>query len=167
VSTPLVSPAAMRDSRVRAAGFVLAIAVVALVIAAVGAVRVGSVQAAAPPPLVPDSALRIAAPGAGTDIAGAVAQDLFTDDRHAPAKRYLLPGEQDFTAEPAPRPSVLGTAIGSDGEHFAICMLPGGLPVTVRAGSKVGGYTVVSIERGKVIFRSAGGERFTLDAAKP
>ena len=164
----LLTHAAMRDSRVRLAGLTVGAALVVLVMAAAGAIRVDPVNAAAPPASVPDSALRFAATAPGADVAGAVARDLFTDDRRPPARRYLMPGENDTpTGGPAPLPAVLGTAIGSDGEHFATALIAGGLPTIVRVGSKIGAYTVVAIERGKVTLRGPDGSRSTIDASKP
>jgi hypothetical protein len=71
------------------------------------------------------------------------------------------------TPEPAPRPIVLGTALAADGEHFATCQVAGGLPTIVRAGSRIGGYTVVAIARGAVTFRAPDGERFTIHSLTP
>ena len=145
----------------------LVAAVVVLVAAIAGAVHLQPVSVAAPPPAVPDSALRFAAAGDRANVAAAVARDLFTDDRRAPAKRYLLPGEQEAAARgPAPQPVVLGTAIGS-GDDFAICQAPGGQPAIARVGQRVGGFTVVSIERTRVVFRGPDGERLSIDASKP
>lgn len=165
----LLTPAAMRDTRVRVAALLLGGALVVLVIAVVGAVRVDAVNAAAPPASVPDSALAFAPPGRGTDVAAANARDLFTDDRRPPSRRYLMPGESDTQvgSSPPPLPTILGTAIGSDGEHFATALFSGGVPSIARVGSKLGAYTVVSIERGKVILRDAAGVRWTVDASKP
>ncbi len=150
------------------AAALVVIAAVVLVVAIVGAVRVEPVQAAAPPAAIPDSALRFAPAGAGADVAAAVAADIFADDRRPPRRRYLMPGESDAgSAAPAPRPVVLGTAITGGAGSFAICQVPGGQPTVVRAGGQIGGYTVVSIERGKVTFRGSDGERFSIDASKP
>lgn len=140
---------------------------VTLIVAITGAVRVQQVSAAPPAPSLPDSALRFVAAGEGVDIAGAVAHDLFTDDRRAPAQRYRLPGEAEAAVrEPVPPPTVLGTAIGS-GDDFAICQLSGGQPRIVRVGQAIGGFTVLSIGRMRVVFRSAGGEHLSIDASKP
>jgi hypothetical protein len=152
----------------RLAAGLLGVSVIVLIAAIVSAVRVGDVAAAAPPSAVPDSALRFMPPGASVDIAAAVARDLFTDDRQAPARRYRLPGEADVTVRQAsPRPVVLGTVVGADGSSFAMCQTGPTDVVKVRVGGKVGEYTVVSIERGRVTFRGADGERFTVDASKP
>lgn len=162
---PRISTASLQDSRVRWAGVALAVALVVLAAATVGAVRVTPVEAAAPAPAVPDSALRFTPVGSGIDVAAAVARDLFTDDRSPPARRYRVPGEGEYAApEPAPRPVVLGTAIAADGEHFATCQAAGGVPVIVHVGSKIADYTVVNIVRGSVTFRAPDGERFTINA---
>lgn len=162
------APETLRERNFRLAIAAVGVAIVVLIVAAVGAVRVPDVAAAPPPPAIADSALRFAFPGAGPDIAAAVAKDLFTDDRRAPIRRYRVPGEaDDVPAQAAPRPTVLGTAIAADGAHFATCQLPGGAPTIVRVGSRIGAFTVVAIERGRVTFRDASGERFTLDNSKP
>jgi hypothetical protein len=168
MSMPALSPTALADRRVRLAGIVLAGALALLLTAAVGAIRVDAVSAAAPPAAVADSALRFAAPGTGTDVATANSRDLFTDDRRPPIRRYLMPGEPDVTPASAPPiPTVLGTAIGSDGQHFAIAQVQGGASTIIRVNGSIGGYTVLSIERGKVVFRGADGIRWTIDASKP
>jgi hypothetical protein len=159
---PPVTPQALGDLRVRLAGLVFVAALALLVAAGAGALRVGAVDA------VPDSALRFAAAGTGTDVAAANARDLFTDDRRAPARRYLMPGMADTPqAGPAPLPTVLGTALGSDGAHFAIAQLPGGLATIIRVNGKIGEYTVVAIERARVTLRGPDGIRLTVDASKP
>jgi hypothetical protein len=168
MNMPAITPTSLADRRVRLAGVVLAASLALLLVAVGGAIRVDEVTAAAPPATVPDSALRFAAVGAGTDVAAANARDLFTDDRRPPSRRYLMPGDADVPqGGPPPLPTVLGTAIGSDGQHFAIARLPNGASTIVRANAVIGDYTVVSIERGKVVFRGADGVRFTVDASKP
>lgn len=165
---PTMSREMLRDRGLRAAMAVLGTAVIVLMVAIVGAVRVGSVEAAAQHAVVPDSALQFAPAGQATDIPGAVARDLFTDDRQAPAGRYRLPGESDVAVRAAaPRPVVLGTAITADGTSFAMCQTADATVVKARVGGKVGEYAVVSIERGRVTFRAPDGERFTVDASKP
>lgn len=167
MTIPRLTPAAMRERVVRFALGGLAVAVVLLGFAVLGAIRVEQVEASVPPPAIADSALRFRIPGEGADVAAAVASDLFTDDRQAPARRYLMPGESDVEVQPAPRPVVLGTALGGDGGNFAICQVAGTPSRIVRVGDKIGEYSVLGIERGKVTFRGSDGERFTIDASKP
>ena len=168
MNTPTLNREMMRDRFFRFSIVTLAAALIVLAVAVVGAVRVQSVEAAPPPVTIPDSALRFADSGAAADLAAAAANDLFADDRQAPAKRYRLPGEANETPrQPAPRPVVLGTALSDDGGSFAICQLVGGQSTVVRAGARIGEFMVVSITRGRVVFRSADGERFTIDASKP
>lgn len=168
MSQPIVTREMLRNGLFRGATLALVVSLVALVIAAVGAVRIADVEAASAPPAIPDSALRFGYPGGGTNIAGAVANDLFTDDRQAPRRRYLMPGEVDAgVRQPPPRPIVLGTVMATDGANFAICQIGAGQSMIVRAGSKIGEFTVLSIERGRVHFRSPDGERIAIDASKP
>ena len=168
MNTPLFSREMLRDGLFRGAALAVGAALIVLVIAIAGAVRIDPVQAAAAPPAIADSALRFGFAGAGADVAEAVANDLFTDDRRAPPRRYLMPGEVEATPrQPAARPVVLGTVMATDGANFAICQVGGGQSAIVRAGGKVGEFTVVSIERGRVNFRSPDGERISIDASNP
>ena len=168
MTMPTVTREMLRDRWMRAAAAALGGAALVLVAAVVSAFRVGSVEAAAPSVIVADSALRFGALGPPVNIGGAVARDLFTDDRHAPARRYRLPGEVDAPERTvASRPIVLGTVLGADGASFAMCQTGPTDVVKARVGGRVGEYTVVLIERGRVTFRGTDGERFTVDASKP
>lgn len=168
MSLPAITPTALGDRRLRLAGLVLATAIALLLVAAGSAVRLDAVSTAAPPATVADSALQFATPGAGIDVTAANARDLFTDDRRPPSRRYLMPGEPDTPqGGPPPLPTVLGTALGSDGAHFAIAQVPGGGSMIIRPNAMIGEYTVLSIARGKVVFLSSDGIRFTVDASKP
>lgn len=168
MSKPFATGQLLRSGFFRGAAFSLGVSLVALATAAVGAVRISDVEAASAPPAIPDSALRFGYPGAGPNVAGAVANDLFTDDRQAPPRRYLMPGEVDAgVGQPPVRPVVLGTVMASDGAHFAICQVGAGQSTIVRAGGKIGEFTVISIERGRVHFRSPSGERISIDASNP
>lgn len=164
----MISREMLRDRWMRAAAAVLGIAAIVLVVAVVGAVRVGEVSAAAPPVSIPDSALKFPMAGPGMDIAQAVSRDLFADDRQAPLQRYRMPGEAEAgQAAPEVRPVVLGTAMAADGAHFATVHLGNDNATIARVGMKVGEYTVVAIERGRVTFRNAVGERVVIEASKP
>lgn len=164
---PRLTSVAMREPAVRYALGGLVVAVVLLGFALFGAIRVEQVEASVPPAAIADSALRFRIPGEGADVAAAVASDLFTDDRQAPPRRYLMPGQSDVDVQPTPRPVVLGTALGGEGGNFAICQVAGAPSRIVRVGDKIGEYSVLGIERSKVTFRGADGERFTIDASKP
>ena len=168
MSKPFVTGQMRRDGFFRGAAFSVVVSLAAFAIASVGAVRIADVEAASAPPEIPDSALQFGYPGAGPNIAGAVANDLFTDDRQAPPRRYLMPGEADAGArQPPALPVVLGTVMASDGANFAICQIGAGQSTIVRAGGKIGEFTVISIERGRVHFRAPDGERISIDASNP
>lgn len=168
MTIPVISREMLRDRWMRVAAAALGIAAVVLVAAIVGAWRVDAVSAAPALASVPDSALRFALAGAGTDVAAAVSRDLFADDRRAPARRYRMPGDAEFeVAAVVVRPVVLGTAIAVDGAHFASVRLGNDNATIARVGMKVGEYTVVAIERGRVTFRNAVGERVVIEASKP
>ena len=168
MNAPMITPDMLRDRWMRAAMTLLGASVIVLIAAIASAIRVGTVEAAAPATTVADSALRFTAVNEPVDIGAAVARDLFMDDRRAPPRRYRLPGEAVTVARQAsPRPQVLGTAISADGSSFAMCQTGPTDVLKVRVGGRVGDYTVVSIERGRVTFRGLDGERFTVDASKP
>ena len=63
-------------------------------------------------------------------------------------------------------PVVLGTAAMGEGRGFATCQLGDGRPVIVRAGDKLGDYTVKAIERGRVVFTTAAGKALEISALK-
>ena len=111
------------------------------------------------------------------DIERAVAHDLFSSLRQSPSRRYTLDlaravlsdDESDVTTvttdEPAPiLPTVHGTAVSGNGGGFAMCST-GSEPVrVVRVGDDIGDFTVVMIERTRVVFRDPSGHRVTVDA---
>ena len=105
----------------------------------------------------------------------AVGHDPFVVSRSAPARAYSLdagvmddPATEDpyvAEADASPiLPTVQGTAVGANGVGFAMCAVPGGPVLVVRPGDRVGDFTVVSIERTRVLFRDASGRRHTVDA---
>lgn len=168
MNAPTITRDMLHDRWMQAAAMVLGVSAMVLLVAMVSAIRVGTVEAAPPTVSVAESALQFSAVGQAADIAAAVSRDLFTDDRQAPPRRYRLPGEANAVErQAAPKPLVLGTAISADGSSFAMCQTGPTDVVKVRVGGKVGEYTVVSIERGRVTFRGVEGERFTVDASKP
>jgi hypothetical protein len=103
---------------------------------------------------------------ATVDIDGAVQSDLFSPDRSAPDEPFRMPGDAPAQAEAtmAPRPSVLGTAVSADGSSFATAQLSGGTPRIIRPGDRIGDFTVISIERGHVVFTASNGTRFDIAA---
>lgn len=165
---PPVTRDMLRDRWLSAAVTAFAAGVFTLAVALVSFVRVSDVAAAPPAAAVPDAALTFASGGASADLAGAAQRDLFTDDRHAPPKRYRMPGEVEVAPIPvAQRPIVLGTAVGAGGPSFAMLQLADGAVVKARVGNVVAGYTVVTIARTKVTLRTPAGEQIALDASKP
>jgi hypothetical protein len=104
------------------------------------------------------------------DVESAVENDLFASDRSAPASPYRMPGEADPNAKPRVepmKPFVLGTAVATDGHHFATLQLGDAAPKLVRVGDKIGEWVVKSIERGKVVLVSTEGTRAELVAPRP
>jgi hypothetical protein len=103
------------------------------------------------------------------DIQAAVEGDLFANDRSAPATPYRMPGDKDPDA-PAPepmKPSVLGTAVATDGRSFATLAFSDGRATLVHVGDKIGDWTVKAIARGKVTLVSSGGIRAEITVPKP
>ena len=105
-----------------------------------------------------------------TDIEAAVDNNVFSSDRSAPAAPYRMPGEPDPNARPVAQPDkplVLGTAVATDGRHFATVQMRDGSPKLVYVGDKIGEWTVRAIERGKVTLLSTGGIRAEVIVPKP
>ncbi len=116
----------------------------------------------------------VRAPLDDAEIAGAVAHDPFSPLRTAPARRYTLHDAErsveaaaatDVPPVEAPLlPTVQGTAVNAAGDGFAMCALAGGPVEVVRPGDVIGDFTVVSIERTRVVFRDALGRRHVVAA---
>jgi hypothetical protein len=105
-----------------------------------------------------------------TDITATVEDDLFSSDRSAPSTPYRMPGEtalNDKTTVEPMRPTVLGTAVATDGRSFATVQLGDGRPTLVHVGGKIGEWVVKSIERGKIALVSSGGSRIDVTVPKP
>jgi hypothetical protein len=104
------------------------------------------------------------------DINAAVENDLFSEDRSAPSAPYRMPGESspDDTPKVQPvKPIVLGTAVATDGRHFATVQIGDARPTLVHVGDRIGEWVVRSIERGKVAFVSVDGARIEVTVPKP
>jgi hypothetical protein len=105
-----------------------------------------------------------------SDVDATVDNNVFSIDRTAPAAPYRMPGEPDPSARPVMQPEkplVLGTAVATDGRHFATVQMRDGPPMIVRIGDKVGEWTVRAIERGKIVLVSTNGFRAELTVSKP
>ena len=100
------------------------------------------------------------------DIADVIATDLFSPERQAPAVRYRMPGQAEPPAPP-PEPVVLGITLGAGNTSFATCQLGSSRLIFARVGDVLGIYTVKSIERGKVVFRTDAGKQLEISALKP
>jgi hypothetical protein len=104
------------------------------------------------------------------DIQAGVDNDLFSPERTAPENTYRMPGEDGPNDKPRiepQKPVVLGTAVASDGHNFATLQLGMEAPKLVRAGDRIGEWTVRSIARGKVVIEGAEGNRAELGATNP
>lgn len=107
---------------------------------------------------------------ASSDVQTTVDNNVFSIDRVAPAAPYRLPGEPAPDDKPAVQPDkpiVLGTAVATDGKHFATMQLRDGTPKLVRVGDKIGEWIVRGIERGKVVLVTTTGVRAELAVTRP
>jgi hypothetical protein len=155
-----------RAFQLAAATLVLAVGVVTWT--AVRAMQIVPVAEAAPPVFATDAAMAKIPPRGPYDITAVVGVDVFAPERTAPARRYRLGGyEPERPSSPPPQPLVLGTSVADDANSFAICRVAGGPATIVRIGSKIGAFTVFSIERGLVVFTGPTGEKVTVKAATP
>lgn len=128
------------------------------------AVRVEVTEAAAPPRFATIESVGADRSTPVVDIRGVVELNAFSPARTAPARRYRLSGweEQASAAPPPPQPIVLGTAVSTPEQSFAIAKVGDGRPTVVRVGDILSGYTVRTIERGHVVFTSQTGERLEI-----
>lgn len=105
-----------------------------------------------------------------TDIQATVNRDLFSAGRMAPSSPYRMPDERQATDAPAAepeRPIVLGTAVATDGRHFATVQLGDASPTLVHIGDRIGEWVVRAIERGKIVLVRAGGTRAEVTVPNP
>lgn len=155
---------------IRALLAALVIAFALVVSSLVRAWKITPVEAASTTAAATTKGGLLVAPIPEIDIDAIGANNIFQPTRTSPGKRYPMPGDPvpvDATPAPeAPRPTVLGTVIAIGGESFATAQMPGGRPATVRVGSKVGDYTVVTIERNKVVFRTTTGALIEIGALR-
>lgn len=157
-----------RNRQMQAAMAALAIAFLIFIWSLVSAIHIEP-TADAPLPAFNTTASnpRVIAPER-SQVAEVVDLNIFAPDRTAPLRRYSLGGDEEVlqaeTLEEIPKPVVHGTAVGTGSRSFAMASLNGAPTVIVRVGDKLGEYTVRSIERGVVVFSTASGERFAVDA---
>ena len=136
----------------------------------VRAVRLEPVPDAPPPTFASAGDLASHAQSPHASVSDAVARDLFSPDRTAPAERYRVPGEADDTPKVVVEsfvPVVLGTGVSGGGRSFATCQIGDGAPMIVRAGDTIGDYKVKSIGRGRVVFTTANGKQLEVPALSP
>lgn len=96
-------------------------------------------------------------------LAVAIDLDPFRPDRHRPAARFRLPGEdlpELSAAAPDPVAAVrlIGTAVLAGGSGFAMCQWGNQAPKLVRVGEKFGDLTLRRVEQGRAVFVSTNGE---------
>lgn len=148
----------------------LALGVGATMWALVTAFRAEAIPDAPPTVIGSIESIRGGASRPKSDIEATVDNDVFSIDRSAPNAPYRMPGEPDPNAKAAPqpeKPTVLGTAVATDGSHFATLQMRDGRPTLVRVGDKIGEWVVRSIERGKVALVSTGGVRAEVAVNNP
>jgi hypothetical protein len=164
-------PRLPRAPYIRTALAALAIALVLTLTAFVRAVRIAPVEESASANNAALVRATSTPPVPEIDIEAVGANDIFQPDRSALPHRYRMPGDPDPAGPAAPaaepaKPTVLGTVLSTDGAHFATCQLPGGRPTLVHVGDRLGDYTVVAIERGKVVFKTASGAKIEVAAIR-
>jgi hypothetical protein len=159
----------------RTTGMRLALAVLVVAILVTGwtlvrAVRVDAIPQTPAETLASLETVTHRTPRPLADIQQAVDNDLFSPDRSAPDVPYRMPGEA--RADEAPhvepvKPTVLGTAVATDGRSFATLQLGGDRPTLVHVGDRIGEWSVRAIARGKVTLASADGTHAEITVSKP
>jgi hypothetical protein len=103
-----------------------------------------------------------------------VDHDPFHPERRRPAVPFRLPGEKGPAAAvvaPPPNPAatlqLLGTVVTPGQDAFVLCQLGNEPPHVVRAGGKIGGYTLRRIEPGRAVFLSPDGGTVNVRVSKP
>ncbi|HEY9226746.1 MAG TPA: hypothetical protein VIP11_08880 [Gemmatimonadaceae bacterium] len=147
----------------------LALAVVTVLWSLVTAFRVAPIPD--PPPTAIASLESIRHPEArpSSNLEATIEGNVFSVDRTPPATAYRMPGDPDPAARPMAQPEkpiVLGTAVATDGRHFATVQMSNTSPTLVHVGDKVGEWTVRLIERGKIVLTTATGLRAEVTVAK-
>jgi hypothetical protein len=154
--------------RVRSVQVGLGALVIALVLfgwAAARANRIDPVDPAAEPRFATSDALVRAGMMVPPDVGTVASLNVFSPDRKAPAVRYRLNGYTEATPQTdLPKPVVIGTYATADNRSFAYVSVGDSRANIVRAGEKVGVYTVKSIERGRVTFVTPSGELLVINA---
>ncbi len=149
---------------------VFAVSLFAALWTLVQAIRLEPVAASAAPAFATGSAFSAVAAPPAVDVGAAVASDPFAPDRTAPAQRYRAPGEESGDATPheaITEPVVLGTALSDATHSFATVQLSDSRSVILHVGDKIGPYTVKSIERRHVVFRTPSGKTLDIPELKP
>jgi hypothetical protein len=152
-----------RSVRVALGVLLLALAGVAWTFAR--AMRTVAVPVTPPPHFATGDALAVPERGEAINVSATVELNLFSDSRSAPPRRYRLAGyaEEAKAAPPTP-PTVLGTAVSTPERSFAICRIGESPARIVRVGEQIGGFTVRSIERSRVVFTTPTGEQVAIAA---
>lgn len=172
----------MRDPRALTA---LTLAVVSFFVAAGSLRRALEVEPlpAALTPLEEDSGAAVIPRPAypSESLALAVAANPFHPDRAA-APGYLLPGEaaalaakeaprdgDAYTPAPPPPPvlRLVGTLLAPGGRDVAVLQESGSPARMVRVGERLGTHTLMRVESGRAVLRSAAGETLELRVARP
>jgi type IV pilus biogenesis protein PilP len=154
----------------RPAMAIASVALVLFVVSLARAVSITPVQASENPATAALIRSTATAPIPEIDLDAIGGNDIFQPTRNPLQYRYRMPGESEPSNVVAPEPAkpvVLGTVIATDGDHFATCQLPNGRPTVVRVGDRLGDYTVMSIERTKVVFKNAAGALIEIAATRP
>ena len=150
-----------------------ALAVAALLL---GAALWSALRIAPLPPVTPSaSAGTLTLAGTSRDVMAATAASphALASDPFSPGRR-LTPEpsvtrtvSRDATPAPeAPTVRLLGTVMRG-GSGFAVCQIASDPPRTVRVGETLGELTLITLDRGRAIFRAANGTRVELSLTPP
>ena len=92
--------------------------------------------------------------------------DPFRPDHRLPDDEPPVSARDDRIPPSTVTVRLLGTVVRPDG-GFVVCQLASDAPRIVHVGEKLGLLTLVSLEQGSAVFRSADGSRLELTLGKP
>ena len=101
------------------------------------------------------------------ELQRAVATDLFSPDRSAPAVRYRIERASATPNAPPPLPvRLVGTVVTAAGRSFAMCQQGAATPRVVYPGQHIGPLKLESVSQGSATFTDDAGVRVVLRVAK-
>jgi hypothetical protein len=102
-------------------------------------------------------------PPTDAELSRAIATDLFSVDRVAPAVRYRIERASPGATLAPPEPlRLLGTVVAAGGRSFAMCALGADPPRVVYPGQRIGAMRLESVSQGSATFTDNAGVRVVL-----